>query len=100
MTAPRSSLTLALAGLALALLLVLFLHRTPPPAPTDLSAVAESDRWRYTPEGRAKYLATLQAREARAAKSFGWVDEPKGIVRLPIDVAMDLKLKEIAASRR
>ena len=100
MTAPRSSLTLALAGLALVLLLVFFVHRTPPPAAPDLSAVAEADRWKYTAEGRAKYLATLQAREAREATTFGWVDEAKGVVRLPIDVAMEITLQEIAAHRR
>lgn len=100
MTAPRPTLSIAVAGLALLLVAVLFLHRTPPPAAPDLSAVAESDRWKFTPEGRARHLETLRAREAAASSSFAWIDEAKGVVRLPLDVAQEITLREIASSRR
>ncbi|HEV2209717.1 MAG TPA: hypothetical protein VG167_13135 [Verrucomicrobiae bacterium] len=43
---------------------------------------------------RAKALAELHASEAEALEHPGWVDPTKGIVRLPISVAMDMVLRE------
>ncbi len=39
---------------------------------------------------RAKALADLRAAEAEALTTPAWLDQPKGIVRLPIDQAMAL----------
>jgi hypothetical protein len=36
----------------------------------------------------------LQAQQRRALQGYGWVDQKRGIVRIPIDVALDLELKE------
>ena len=43
---------------------------------------------------RKKALAELRAAEASELSSYGWVDQGKGIVRLPITEAMKLTLRE------
>ena len=43
---------------------------------------------------RKKALADLCAAEATELESYGWVDQAKGIVRLPIAEAMKLALRE------
>jgi hypothetical protein len=59
--------------------------------------------WHYTqppPLGedrvalRKKALADLRAAEATELESYGWVDQAKGVVRLPIREAMKLALRE------
>jgi hypothetical protein len=36
----------------------------------------------------------LQARQREALQGYGWVDRPRGIVRIPIEVAIDLESQE------
>jgi hypothetical protein len=43
---------------------------------------------------RAKALAELRAAETEALNSAAWMDQPKGIVRLPIAEAMKLAERE------
>jgi hypothetical protein len=43
---------------------------------------------------RKKALAELRAAEAGELESYGWVDQGKGVVRLPIAEAMKLALRE------
>jgi hypothetical protein len=43
---------------------------------------------------RKKALAELRAAEASELDTYGWVDQGKGIVRLPIKEAMKLALRE------
>ena len=43
---------------------------------------------------RKKALAELRAAEASELDSYGWVDQAKGVVRLPIAEAMKLALRE------
>ena len=43
---------------------------------------------------RKKALADLRAAEASELKSYGWVDQPKGVVRMPIAEAMKLTLRD------
>jgi hypothetical protein len=43
---------------------------------------------------RKKALADLRATEASELESYGWVDQTKGVVRLPINEAMKLALRE------
>ena len=67
----------AVAGLALfAGLTVLMLLSAPPP-PTTREA---------TPEQKA---ADQKISDAAELNGFGWADEPRGVVRIPIDQAMD-----------
>ena len=50
-----------------------------------------------TPEERAAILRELRAREAASANSYGWVDQTKGIVRIPIERAMQLTVEDYKA---
>jgi hypothetical protein len=43
---------------------------------------------------RKKALTELRAAEANELGSYGWVDQAKGVVRLPIAEAMKLALRE------
>jgi len=58
-------------------------HYTQPP-PVDAERVAV----------RKKALADMRAAEASELESYGWVDQTKGVVRLPIAEAMKLALRE------
>jgi hypothetical protein len=43
---------------------------------------------------RAKALAEIRFAEARALNQAGWIDTNRGLVRLPIDVAMRITERE------
>ena len=43
---------------------------------------------------RKKALADLRAAEAAELENYGWVDQPKGVVRLPIAEAMQFTLRD------
>ena len=43
---------------------------------------------------RARALAEIRAAEAQALNQPGWIDENRGLVRLPIDVAMQITERE------
>ena len=43
---------------------------------------------------RKKALADLRAAEATELESYGWVDQAKGVTRLPITEAMKLALRD------
>ena len=49
-----------------------------------------------TTEDRRKILADLRAKEQAAVNSYGWVDQSAGVVRLPIDRAIELTVQEQA----
>ena len=57
-------------------------YTQPPPLGEDRIAV------------RKKALADLRAAEATELESYGWVDQGKGLVRLPIAEAMKLALRQ------
>ena len=57
-------------------------YTQPPPLGEDRIAV------------RKKALADLRAAEGSELESYGWVDQTKGVVRLPINEAMKLALRE------
>ena len=54
--------------------------------PAPLGAVRAAER--------AKALADLRAEEAIALNNVGWLDQPKGVVRLPIADAIKLAEKQ------
>jgi hypothetical protein len=68
-------------------------------AEADLSQVSADERWQYSAEGRASHLADLRAREQTEQTTYGWVDQKAGIVRLPIDRAMQLTLQDLQAKK-
>lgn len=47
-----------------------------------------------TPEQRKAALAELQGKEQSAATTYAWIDKDKGVVRLPIDRAIELTIQE------
>lgn len=49
-----------------------------------------------TPEQRKAALAELHGKEQTAATSYAWVDKEKGVVRLPVDRAVELFIQEHA----
>jgi len=65
----------------------------------DLSQVSPDDRWQYSPEGRAAKLRELRDHEQTELTTYGWIDEKAGIVRLPIDRAMELTQQSLQAKR-
>ena len=65
-----------------ALIWAMWHYTQPPPLGEDRVAL------------RKKALAELRAAEATDLESYGWVDQAKGIVRLPISEAMKLALRE------
>lgn len=70
----------AVAALLIVLALVWAMkHYTTPPALTAERAAL-----------RASNLAELRQAEAAAAESYGWIDPAKGVVRLPLDRAVEL----------
>ena len=77
-----------LAGILGSLLIVAALvwamqrYTQPPPLGEDRVAV------------RKKALADLRAAEAIELENYGWIDQAKGVVRLPIAEAMKLALRD------
>ena len=49
---------------------------------------------------REKALAEIRAAEAKSINTAGWADESRGIVRLPVDTAMQMIAGESAAAAR
>jgi len=97
--APRLSIVAILAGCALFIALLLVMRNGQAPVQIDLKKVAETDRWKYSPEGRSSKLSEIRAKEQLLATTYGWVDQKAGIVRLPIDRSLELTLQEINANR-
>ena len=96
----RSSFALT-AGVVLACFLVFaaivafaYLRNRDTTVAVDLSKIDPVDQWRYTEKGRTDRLAELRGKEQAAATSYGWVDQSAGVVRLPIDRAMELVVAE------
>lgn len=49
-----------------------------------------------TPDDRKVLLAEHHMKEQADAVSYGWVDQPAGIVRLPLDRAIELTVRDHA----
>jgi hypothetical protein len=88
-----STLTLlaAIGGFAIFALIVFIAYLPKKPAP-----LADGAR---TPEQRTAALAELRAKEKAAATTYGWVDQANGVVRIPIDEAVKLTIKELGAQK-
>ncbi|MBP7827727.1 MAG: hypothetical protein KA236_14395 [Verrucomicrobia bacterium] len=83
----RGFWSVLVAGLGACLIFVLLILATrrlvqPPPLSEDSVAV------------RLKALAEVQAADAQALTTAGWLDQPKGIVRLPVETAITLTERE------
>lgn len=65
-------------------------------APDNISKDFE---WRATSEARRKALVELRDAEAKKVSGYAWVDQKAGTVQLPIDRAMELTARELAAKQ-
>jgi len=82
---PRFALLAGILGsflIVAALVWAMHHYTQPPPLGEDRVAL------------RKKALAELRAAEASELDTYGWVDQSKGVVRLPIAEAMKLTLRE------
>ena len=71
------------------ILVIAYLPNKPAPLPEGTK----------TPEERATILRELRAKETAAATTYGWVDQTKGVVRIPIDQAMQLTVDELKTKK-
>ena len=65
------------------------------PAPSPLAVPAGETGVPQPPllTDEPAYLADFRAREAEKVETYGWLDEPGGIVRIPAERAKDLVLE-------
>ena len=47
-------------------------------------------------QAREEKLKTLREADSKELTAYGWIDKTKGVVRLPIDRAMELTVAELA----
>ena len=78
-------------GFALFALIVALAYLPQRPAPIPQGAL--------TPAERYQRLSEMRAKEAKQINSYGWVDQQKGVVQLPIDRAMELTIQELNAQK-
>lgn len=74
----------------------------PAAAPAQNLAVenlSKEMQWRSTAESRRAALRELQEAQAKQITSYGWVDQNAGVVRLPIDRAMELTAQQYGAKK-
>jgi hypothetical protein len=50
-------------------------------------------------EARLKKLQDLRQEDAKALTTYGWIDKGKGVVRVPIERAMELTVADLAQKR-
>jgi hypothetical protein len=87
-----ATLLAVVGGFAIFLLILTVAYLPQKPAP-----LAEGAR---TPVQRKALLADLHGKESSAATSYGWVDQAKGQVRIPIADAVELTIKELNAAAK
>jgi hypothetical protein len=79
------------------------LHREGGSPPSRIEGPA-TDARQLPPEPRLEETPAIDLQEMRAAEdkvlnSYGWVDQPSGVVRIPIDRAIELLAQHPPASR-
>lgn len=52
-----------------------------------------------TPAQRKSILAEMHGKEHTSATTYGWVDKDKGVVRIPVDRAVELFIQEQNAKK-
>ena len=66
-------------------------------APENLTKDLE---WRATSEARRQTLTELREKEAKQVSNYAWVDQKAGTVQLPIERAMELTARDLAAKQQ
>jgi len=89
-------------GFALFLVLVYFVYlprRDAGPLNVPPENASADQAWKATPAGRKAYLNELREKQQKQLTTYAWVDQAKGVVRLPIERAMELTVQEINAPK-
>ncbi|MDO8543483.1 MAG: hypothetical protein Q7S40_23840 [Opitutaceae bacterium] len=75
---------------------VCYLYSPVETAPQNAAAenMGKELEWRSTSVSRRATLAEVRQANARQATSYGWVDQKAGVVRLPIERAMELTVEQ------
>ena len=90
---PKSSSTLIVGAVGVILLAVVVIllqvlfYRT-----------SEAERWRKVISRQPAELRGVQAEQREMLNGYRWIDEPNGVVAIPVDAAMELVVKEAASS--
>jgi hypothetical protein len=92
-------LVAAIVGVFAIFLIIMQLAHTPVTPLSQAVNMPEDAQWRLTSEGRKAKLAELRGNAASSATSYGWINKDAGVVRLPVDRAIELTLAEINADR-
>jgi hypothetical protein len=98
---PVSAITIVFLFAVFAAFLFLAHHYYHPTAQAPQVAAAENLskdlEWKATRDTRRSTLAELREQQAKQLNSYGWVDQKAGIVRLPIERAMELTVEKYGA---
>ena len=92
-------LAIAFLGVFAIFLAIVKLAHTPVTPLTSSVNVPEEEQWKLSDEGRRDRLAEVKGRDAALAREYGWIDQANGVVRLPVDRAIELTLAEINTDR-
>lgn len=91
---PVSLLTVAaiFAGFALFLAVIYYVY-------LRNQTVADARDGVRTEQQRREMLVELRKKEAELTTKYGWVDQKAGVVRLPVERAMDLTVQQYGAKK-
>ncbi len=89
----------AVLGVFAIFLVIVSLARTPVTPISAATNVPEEEQWKLSSEGRLDRLAELEGTAKANASSYGWINEADGVVRLPVDRAIELTLADINIGR-
>lgn len=92
-------IVVAVLGVFAIFLVIVTLARTPVTPITAAVNVPEDQQWKLTSEGRKARRAEVEGAAKAEATSYAWIDKNGGVVRLPVDRAIELTLAEINADR-
>lgn len=77
-----------------------FYHPVETPAFVDTPENLSKDlQWRADRASRRKTLEEVRATETQKLTGYGWVDQKAGVVQLPIDRAIELTARDLAAKQ-
>ena len=89
-TRQRTLLVLGILGAIFLFAIILLIAYLPArPMPVDQLQIEE----------RRATLAEVEGEQHRRAHTYGWIDEPKGIVRIPIERAVELTVRELSENQ-
>ena len=69
-------------------------------APADNLSKDPASAWRIDSDTRRNALKEMHDKETKQASSYAWVDQSAGIVQLPIERAMELAARDLAAKQQ